>query len=196
MIELVVLGATLTIAAAASGARARRRVAASRALERYATWRAHAYVPAPSAAQSPRVEGTRGDVAFTIDVVKISGRIETRVRARVSRTPSAKVAIVQRGALARALASRAEGEVEVGLAAFDRAYALHGVDARDARAWLDASINHLVVLEARSGVWLASDGATVTLTWSGVETSPLVLDAARELAVSLAHWHRPELPYR
>jgi hypothetical protein len=45
-------------------------------------------------------------------------------------------------------------------------------------------------------VWLGSDGATVTLTWSGVEMNPLLLDAARDLVVSLACWHRPEFPYR
>lgn len=196
MIELVVIGATLALAAGASGARARRRIVASRTLERYATWRSHSYVPAPRRKESPRVEGTKDDVAFTIDLVKIAGSIKTRVRAPVTKGSSAKVAVVQRGALGRALRARAEGEVPVGVPSFDHSYRLHGMVPDEARAWLEGSLQDLVCLDERSDVWLGSDGATVTLTWAGVEMNPLLLDAARDLAVSLAGWHRPEFPYR
>jgi len=196
MIELVVLGATLALAAGASGAQARRRALAARTLERYAKWRSHLYVPGAQRKDSPRVEGTKDDVAFTIDVVKIRGNLKTRLRAPVSKGPGAKLAIVQRGTFGRALRTRDEADVEVGIEAFDRAYRVHGMAPEEARAWLEASMENLVILDERNDVWLGSDGATVTLAWSGVEMNPLLLDAARDVVVSLSRWHRPEFPYR
>jgi hypothetical protein len=196
MIELVVLGATLAFAAGASGAQARKRIVAARTLERYAKWRSHLFVPAPRRKESPRVEGTKNDVTFTIDLVKVSGILKTRVRAPVTKGPSAKLAVVQRGAIGRALRARTEDEIPVGIASFDHAYRMHGMVPDEARAWLEGSIEQLVCLDERNDVWLGSDGALVTLTWSGVEMNPLLLDAARDLAVSLASWHRPEFPYR
>jgi hypothetical protein len=196
MIELVVLGATLAIAAGASGAQARRRMLAARTLERYAKWRSHLYVPGAQRKDSPRVEGTKDDVAFTIDLVKIRGNLKTRVRAPVSKGPGAKLAIVQRGAFGRALRTRDEADVEVGIEAFDRAYRVHGMAPDEARTWLEAAMENLVILDERNDVWLGSDGARVTLAWSGVEMNPLLLDSARDVVVSLARWHRPEFPYR
>lgn len=196
MIELVVLGATLAIAAGASGAQVRRRILAARTLERYAKWRAHLFVPAPRGKESPRVEGTKGDVSFIVDLVRISGHLRTRVRAPVTKGPGARVAVVQRGGIGRALRTRTSDETEVGIEAFDNAYRLHGMAADEARAWLQESLAHLVCLDERSDVWLGSDGATVTLAWGGVEMNPLLIDAARDLVVSLASWHRPEFPYR
>ncbi|HSO34785.1 MAG TPA: hypothetical protein VLT33_19760 [Labilithrix sp.] len=196
MIELVVLGATLAIAVGASGAQVRRRILAARSLERYASWRSHVFVPAVRGKESPRVEGTKGDVAFTVDLVRISGHLRTRVRAPVTKGPGARIAIVQRGTLGRALRSRADGETRVGIDAFDDAYRLHGMASDEALVWLGESLAHLVILDERRDVWLGSDGATVTLAWGGVEMNPLLIDAARDLVVSLASWHRPELPYR
>lgn len=196
MIELVVLGATLAIAAGASGAQARRRRLAARTLERYAKWRSHLFVPAPRGKESPRVEGTNNDVSFTVDLVKVSGHLRTRVRAPVSKGPGPKIAVVQRGAMGRALRVRSADETVVGLDAFDNAYRLHGMAPDEARAWLEESLAHLVCLDERNDVWLGSDGGTVTLAWAGVEMNPLLIDAARDLVVSLASWHRPEFPYR
>jgi hypothetical protein len=196
MIELVVLGATLAIAAGASGAQVRRRILTARTLERYAQWRSHLFVPAPRGKESPRVEGTKGSVSFIVDLVKISGSLRTRVRAPVSQGPGARIAIVQRGAIGRALVARRAEETAVGIDAFDNAYRLHGMAADEARVWLEESLAHLVCLDERSDVWLGSDGATVTLAWGGVEMNPLLIDAARDLVVSLASWHRPEFPYR
>jgi hypothetical protein len=196
MIELVVLGATLAIAAGASGAKARRRVLAARTLERYAKWRAHLYVPAARTKESPRVEGAKSDVSFIIDLVKIRGHLKTRVRAPVAKGPSAKLAIVQRTAIGRALLGRDRDDATVGIDAFDRAYRIHGMTPGEARTWLDTTIDQLAILDERSDVWLGSDGATVTLAWAGVEMNPLLLDAARDVVVSLASWHRPDRPYR
>ena len=196
MIELVVLGATLALAAGASGAQVRRRILAARTLERYAKWRSHLYVPAPRGKESPRVEGTKSDVSFIIDLVKVSGNLRTRVKAPVTKGPGVRIAIVQRGAIGRALRTRNDDEVKVGIEAFDDAYRMHGMAPDEARAWLVESMEDLVCLDERSDVWLGSDGATVTLAWGGVEMNPLLLDAARDIVVSLASWHRPEFPYR
>lgn len=199
MIELLVIGATLAIAAGASGAQARRRVLAARTLERYAKWRSHTFVPGKSRKDSPRVEGMKNDVTFTIDLVKISGHLRTRVRAAVTKSSGARIAIVQRGSIGRALRTRtrpADDEVEVGIEAFDSSYRLHGMAPDEAKAWLEESMKDLVCLDERTDVWLGSDGATVTLAWGGVEKNPMLLDSARDVVVSLASWHRPEFPYR
>lgn len=196
VIELIVLGATLAIAAGASGAQARRRILAARALERYAQWRSHLYVPGRRRKQSPRVEGVKNETAFTIDLVRIKGQLRTRVVAPVRKGPGARIAIVQRSGIQRALRTRDDGEMAVGIDAFDNAYRIHGMAPEEARVWLEESMKDLVCLDERSDVWLGSDGATVTLAWSGVERNPMLLDSARDVVVSLAAWHRPELPYR
>lgn len=196
MIELVVLGATLVIAAGASGAQARRRVLAARTLQRYAEWRAHLYVPGKQRKQSPRVEGVKNAIGFTIDLVRVKGHLRTRVTAPVAKGLGARIAIVQRSGIQRALRTRDQDETLVGIDAFDNAYRLHGMAPDEARTWLDESMKDLVCLDERSDVWLGSDGATVTLAWSGVERNPMLLDSARDVVVSLASWHRPEFPYR
>ena len=196
MIELVILGATLALAAGATGAQARRRVHAARSLERYAQWRSHLYVPGKRRKESPRVEGVKNEIAFTIDLVRIKGNLRTRVTAPVSKGPGARIAVVQRGAIGRALRARDPDETVVGIDAFDHAYRLHGMAPDEARTWLEESMKDLVCLDERSDVWLGSDGATVTLAWSGVERNPMLLDSACDVVVSLASWHRPEFPYR
>lgn len=197
MLELVVLGATLAIAAGASGAHVRRRLHAARALERYAQWRSHLYVPGAQRSDSPRVEGVKNEVAFVIELVRVRGQLRTRVTAPVSKGPGARIAIVQRTGLGRALRSRSDGdEAPVGIDAFDDAYRLHGMAPDEARLWLDGSMKDLVCLDERRDVWLGSDGATVTLAWSGIERNPMLLDSARDIVVSLASWHRPDFPYR
>jgi hypothetical protein len=196
MIELVVLGATLALAAGASGAQVRRRVLAARALQRYAKWRQHEFVASTRASPSPRVQGTKDEVSFTIDLVRVSGHVRTRVCAPVTKGPGAKIAIVQRGSIARALGTNTADAVPVGIPAFDAAYRVHGMAPGEARAWLEETMEDLVCLDERSDVWLGSDGAKVTLAWGGVEMNPLLLDAARDVVVSLAAWHRPDFPYR
>lgn len=196
MIELVVLGATLALAAGASGARLRRRIMAARTFERYARWRSHTYVPAPRGSASPRVEGTKDEIAFALDLVRVRGHVRTRATAAVAKGPGAKIAIVQRGHVSRALGKASDDAVDVGIASFDAAYRVHGMLPTEAREWLEATLAHLVCLDERRDVWLGSDGAKVTLMWSGVEPNPVLLDAARDLVVSLAAWHRPEAPYR
>jgi hypothetical protein len=139
----------------------------------------------------------KNEAAFTIDVVRISGQIRTRARAVVPKGPGPRVSIVQRSGLGRALAPQPRGETTtIGVDAFDNAYRLQGMAPEEARGWLGECLAHLVCLDERSDVWLGSDGAMVTLTWGGVEVNPILIDAARDLVVSLACYHRPDLPYR
>ena len=146
---------------------------------------------------SPVLAGNEAEVAeHLIDLVKIGGNLKTRVRAPVSKGQGAKLAIVQRGGIARALRARSDDEIEVGIDAFDRAYRVHGMAPDEARTWLETSMGNLVILDERHDDWLGSDGATVTLAWSGVERNPLLLDAARDVVVSLARWYHPEFPSR
>lgn len=173
MIELVVIGATLALAAGASGAQLHRRLLASRALAAYATSRRHVFVPAPDAPRgaSPRVEGEQGDVRFVVDLYKLRDIVRTRVSANVVR-----------GRLPRFEVARGRFVTETP----DDAEAIrhHGGDA-------------LKAMRARSGVALSSDGTRVTLSWDGVETNPLLLDAARDAVTSLATMHSPgSSPYR
>jgi hypothetical protein len=114
----------------------------------------------------------------------------------VTKAPGARIAVVQRSAVSRALRDRRGDETTVGIDAFDDAYSLHGMSPDEARLWLLGAMKDLVCLDERSDVWLGSDGATVTLAWSGPERNPMLLDSARDLVVSLASWHRPETPYR
>jgi|GEM_PF-3585279 len=198
MIELVVLGATLALAAGASGATVRRRLVAARSFEQYARRRSHRFVPAPRGGQSPRIEGAKDDVPFTVDFVRVSGAVRTRIRAPVVKGPGAKLAVVQKGVLARALGGSDAGRRDdaVGIPAFDAAYEMHGMAPDEARAWVAGVLAALTCLDERRDVWIGSDGVTVTMLWGGVEKNPVLIDAARDLTVSLASWHRPETPYR
>ena len=55
----------------------------------------------------------------------------------------------------------------------------------------------LKALRSRRAVLLSSDGTRVALTWEGIETNPLLLDAARAAVTALATMHAPSSsPYR
>ena len=173
MIELVVIGATLALAAGASGAQLHRRVLASRSLAAYATSRRHVFVPAPDAPRgaSPRVEGKRDEVAFTIDLYKRRDIVRTRVSANVVC-----------GRLPRFEISRSRSITETPDDADSVAH--HAGDA-------------LKALRSRRHVVLWSDGTRVALSWEGIETNPLLLDAARDAVSALATLHAPSSsPYR
>ena len=52
-------------------------------------------------------------------------------------------------------------------------------------------------LKSRRGVVLSSDATRVAFTWEGIETNPLLLDAARDAVTALAQMHAPSSsPYR
>lgn len=196
MIEIVALSAVLALIGA-SGARAQRRAAAARTLERFARWRSHVYVPARTKHDSPRVTGAQDGVPFTVDVVRANGSLRTRVVAHAPKGPCALLTVTQRGSLERAFGSRAASDANaVGIPSFDDAYRLRGVMGEEVRAWVELALPHLACLAERHDVWLGSDGTVVTLLWAGVEKNPIVLDAGRELVVSVAQEHRPQTPYR
>jgi hypothetical protein len=173
MIELVVIGATLALAAGASGAQIHRRHLAARALAAYATSRRHVFVPAPaqSKSASPRVEGERENVRFSVDLYKPREVVRTRVSA-----------VVVTGRLPRfeVVAGKVRAETP-----------------DDADAVRHAASDALSAQRARRRVVLSSDGTRVAFTWEGIETNPLLLDAARDAVVTLATLHAPSsTPYR
>lgn len=173
MIELVVIGATLALAAGASGAQLHRRLTATRTLAAYATSRRHLFVPAPEKPRgaSPRVEGEREDVRFVIDLYKRRDILRTRVSANVVRGRLPRFEITR----ARTLAETPD----------------------DADAVVHHAGDALKALRARHDVVLSSDGTRVAFTWEGIETNPLLLDAARDAVTALATMHAPgAVPYR
>ena len=178
MIELVVIGATL-----AHRRRCLRRARAAahhgRANARALCEVALAHLRARAARQGePARRGTKNEVTFTIDLVKITGPSpQTRVRAPVTKgTGATDRGRAARRDRARAPHARRGTRSPSASRAFDDAYRMHGMAPDEARAWLEESLEDLVCLDERSDVWLGSDGATVTLAWSGVEMNPLLLD--------------------
>ncbi len=195
MIELLVLGATLTIAAWATGADAHRRGAASRALERYAHARGLRFAPAPRSPRgaSPRAAGEKDGIPHVIDLYRLGGEVRTRVSTNAPRGRAAILSVSQRGAFAW----KTGIAIQLGEPAFDRAYLVVTGAPEDADVLRDAA-RSLLLLDrlGRQGVWLRSDGQKVTLSWRGPESDPLVLDAAREAVVAIGSRHRPDAPYR
>jgi hypothetical protein len=173
MIELVVIGATLALAAGASGAQIHRRILASRSLAAYATSRRHVFVPPPDTPRgaSPRVEGKRDGVPFGIELYKLRDLVRTRVSANVvcGRLPRFEIT-----------RDRIVTETPDDTASIHH----HAGDA-------------LKALRSRCSVVLSSDGTRVALSWEGIETNPLLLDAARDAVAALATLHAPSSsPYR
>ena len=194
MIELLVIGATLTIAAWAAGAQAHRKSGASRALDRYARSRGLLFVPAPASAPgaSPQVVGSRDEVRYVVELYRLSGEMRTRVSAVPARGRAPVLSILQRGAFTL----RERSTLGLGDDALDRAFVVKNGAAEDAEGLRGAARGLLLLDNRRKGVWLASDGSKVTVSWRGMESDPVVLDAARDAAVMLAGWHRSESPYR
>lgn len=173
MIELVVIGATLALAAGASGAQLHRRYHASRVFAAYATSRRHVFVPPPDRPRgaSPRVEGERENVRFSIDLYKLRDIVRTRVSATVvtGRLPRFEI-----------VGARVKAETP-----------------DDADAVRHLAGDALKTLRARRSVVLSSDGTRVAFSWQGIESNPLVLDAARDAVTALATLHAPSsTPYR
>ncbi|MBX3210246.1 MAG: hypothetical protein KF764_34760 [Labilithrix sp.] len=194
MIELLVLGATLTIAAWATGAQAHRRSVASRALDQYARSRGLVFVPPPATPRgaSPRVVGSKEDVPYVVDLVRLGGEMRTRISATAPRGRTPVLSVLQRGVFTLAK----EPAPGLGDAAFDEAFVVTSGSAHDAEGLRPATRALLFLDKERRGVWLSSDGLRVALSWRGTESDPLVLDAARDAAVAIATWHLPESPYR
>ncbi|MBX3264405.1 MAG: hypothetical protein KIS78_05795 [Labilithrix sp.] len=194
MLELLVIGATLTAAAWAAGAQAHRRSVASRALDRYAQSRGVVFVPPPSSPRgaSPRVVGAKDDVPYVVELLRLGGEVRTRLTATPPRGRAPVLSVLQRGmfATARPPALRIDDE------AFDRAYVVTAGAAHDAEGLCLAARALLFLGDRCRGVWLAADGAKIAVSWLGAETDPLVLDAARDAVVALAALHLPAAPYR
>jgi hypothetical protein len=191
MLELAVLGATALVALGASGWDARRRRVAARTLERYAISRGHRFY-AGERREGPRAVGAKAEVAFTIDLCKLGGALRTRVAAAATTGSAPRLSIFQRTARPAAHVAGAAA----GVARFDALYRLDGDDALDGPAVVAPCVAPLLRLAPRASVWLASDGAKITLTWRGIEADPSILDAAVDAVVAAAALHAPRRPYR
>ncbi len=192
MLELFVFGATITVAAWVAGADAHRRVAAARALDRYAAARQLVFVPAKARDASPKVIGAKDEIPFAIDLYRLNGEMRTRVSTDAPRGRSAVLSVGQRDAFAW----QREAVLVLGEEAFDRAYLVMTGAHDDADALRDATAPLVLLAELRHGIWLRSDGHKIAISWRGTESDPIVLDAARDAVVLLAGTHRPETPYR
>lgn len=188
ILEIGVIAATIALAVGARDAERRRRRRALDTMESYARTRSFVYVPPPRypTGASPRVEGKSNGATFAIDLYRLGSEVRTRATAKTLRGVAPAITIVQRGFF-----TRTSGEDT-----FERAYAVSGATAEDMSQLREVVVPALVMLDGREEVLLACTGDEVRLSWSGVETDPLVLDAAREAVVAVATMHRPETPYR
>lgn len=196
MIELLVIGATLSVAAWAYGAQAHRRSTASRALERYAESRHLHFVPALTRDASPVVVSAKNDVEVRIDLFKLGQQPRTRAWASPKLADPhgcGVMSVAERGAFSIPHPSRQK----IGHPEFDDVYILANGDQEDVDRLHD-TIPTLLLLQARGrrGVWLIRDSQRVALSWLGMESDPLILDAAREVVGAVAAWDRRSLPYR
>lgn len=192
MIELLVIGATLTIAAWASGAQAHRKSVASRALDQYAQSRGLVFAPAPSARASPQVIGSKDGVRYVVELYRLAGDMRTRLSAEAVRGRGPVLSVLQRGVFTL----HEEPPLRAGHDDVDRAYVVRKGSAEDAERLREIARPLLFLDDRCTGVWLAADGSRVTVSWRGTESDPLVLDAARETAIAVAGWHRSATPYR
>lgn len=193
MLELVVLAGTLAAAGWVAGAQAHRRIAAARALDRYSQSRGLVFVPTPThqPRTSPRVLGSKDDVAYVVELVRLGPEVRTRVSATTRRGRGPSLSVLQRSAFPTTKCPA----LVTGDDSFDRAYIVTAGESEDAEGLRRTS--SLMVLEQRCrGVWLASDGLKIAVSWRGTESDPVVIDAARDVVVEVAGWHRSEAPYR
>jgi hypothetical protein len=197
MIELVITGATLVIAGWALGVQAHQRSVASKTLERYASSRHLRFVPPRGGAvrASPRVEGSKEEVDYVFDLYRLGDEVRTRVACAAPRGRAPVLSISQRGAFDWKSGAGRNAELRIDHAAFNEAYVVTNAAGEDAEL-LHRVVRPLLLLARRNSAWLRSDGRTVSLSWQGLESNPVVLDAARDVVVMVARFHRPEAPYR
>ncbi len=198
MIELLVIGATLLVAAGASGAQAHRRTRAARVLAHYAHTRELRLIPAPKRPRgsSPRVEGIHEDIVFTVDFYRLGGNLRSRVTA-TGKGRSPQLVVAQRSSFSRTFASATNGSVRsTEDAAFDKAFRVTCPAAEDIEALGADTRKDILFLDARSDVWLDANGSRVVLSWAGIETNPRFFDAARDAVCAIAAAQRSDSPYR
>lgn len=192
MLELVVLGVTLTLAAWVAGASAARKTGAARALDRYAAARGLVFAPAPRPRESPTVSGAKEGIPFVFDLYRLNGEMRTRVTTDAPRGRAAVLSVGQRDGFHWGRAPVLTLDEE----RFDRAYVVMTGTTEDGEALRTAKDPLLLMEGLRKGIWLRSDGHKVTLSWRGLESDPVVLDAARDALVLVAAYHRPGVPFR
>jgi hypothetical protein len=130
-------------------------------------------------------------IDFRVDLYRLGGEVRTRICSVAARGRAPILSVAHRGAFSW----RKRVSITTGDAAFDQAYVVTTGTAEDAER-LHAVARELLVFTSRDGVWLHSDGRKVTMSWRGMESDPLVLDAARDAVVKVASWRDTDSPYR
>ncbi len=189
MVELVTAAVVLSAVGWWASGRTRRRIEASRVLDRYARSRGLVYVPAREAAASPRVRGRFDDTDCVVDLYRLGGGIRTRISALAARQPGARLFVVQRRS--------------------DAAVAITAVDppstprtpwspgrVTSPRSFARPPPRSSGSTGATAGVRLRSEDGRVALSWRGIETDPLFVDAAAEIVAGIARTDAPDAPYR
>jgi hypothetical protein len=166
VLALVVLGATLSLAASMAMVDVRRRRAAESSLSCFARLHGHRFV-------AQRVEGESGLVPFVIDVHRAFGVLRTRATARA--------------------AHRRLPTIAASVGADGWTFAVGAAEGPEVRRLVSAEID---VLRESGPVLVASDGARVSISWSGAETSLAAHAAARDAVVALTTIGGDASPYR
>lgn len=183
----IVLGATGLVALFAGADRGQTRRRARESFRAYAASRGLRFEPATSGQMSPRILGAEGE---TTDLCRLGGVLRTRTAAATSHARGLVLSVAQRGQFEL-------GEsTPVPLAALAEEYVRAGGTATDLDR-LEVAAGPLALLAGRRReVWLVGDGATMTLSWRGLERDPQILDAARAAVLALAAERGTPDPYR
>lgn len=147
-----------------------------------------------------QLQGTLDAVSFAVDtfVLRRNDRVVgfTRVKSRAAEPTRFSFDLSPRTATGTLLSHLFDAtDPTLGDPAFDARFVLRTDDRDGALALLDAPARAALVALAPSAQlsWLDGDA---TLTWTGFETNPDVLDAACRAVVALCRWRRDPLHYR
>lgn len=183
----LVLGATGLVALFAGADRGQTRRRARESFRAYATSRALRFEPASTGQLSPRILGTEGD---TTELYRLGGVLRTRTSSAPRHGRGLVVSVAQRGQFELGTSS------PLSLAALAEDFVRTGGTATDLDRLEVAAAPLLLLASRRREVWLVGDGASVSLSWRGLERDPQILDAARAAVVALAAERGTPDPYR
>lgn len=183
----IVLGATGLVALFAGADRGQTRRRARESFRAYATSRALRFEPASSGQVSPRILGTEDE---TTDLHRLGGVLRTRTSAATRHGRGLVLSVAQRGQF------ELGASAPVPVAALADDYVRTGGTPTDLDRLEVATAPLALLARRRREVWLVGDGATITLSWRGLERDPQILDAARAAVIALAAERGTPDPYR
>lgn len=182
----LVLGATGLVALFAGADRGQTRRRARESFRAYATSRSLRFEPASAGQLSPRILGAE-DVT---ELYRLGGVLRTRTSSAPRNGRGLVFAVAQRGHFELGVSA------PLSLAALAEDYVRTGGTATDLDR-LEVAVDPLLLLASRRReVWLVGDGASIALSWRGLERDPQILDAARAAVIALAAERGTPDPYR